>query len=99
MQNLQENFLTICDMEIHMDEHENGKNYKCNSCGETFNIKWRPSKHEKNHKKTDIKIVVTLAIKNPALLKQLAASFFITILPLAETKTVKIFYALSPTRM
>ena len=38
MQNLQENFLKICDMEIHMDKHENGKNYKCNSCGKLFTL-------------------------------------------------------------
>jgi hypothetical protein len=43
--------------------------------------------------------VVTSATKNHALTKQLVASFSMTLLSFAETKTLKIFFAHSPTRM
>ena len=38
-----------------MDEHENGKGFKCNTCEKTFHLKWRLNKHEKNHNENGVK--------------------------------------------
>ena len=46
----EQTFSRNCDLEKHMDEHEEtGKGFKCNTCEKTFYLKWRQNKHEKNH--------------------------------------------------
>ena len=63
----EETFSRNCDLEKHMDEHENGKGFKCNTCEKTFHLKWRLNKHEKNHNENGVKIAVTSLTKNPVL--------------------------------
>ena len=51
----EETFSRNCDLEKHMDEHENGKGFKCNTSEKTFHLKWRLNKHEKNHNENGVK--------------------------------------------
>ena len=49
-------FSRNCDLEIHMDEHETERKYKCNNCEKTFHLQWRRDKHEENHKQTNVTV-------------------------------------------
>ena len=49
-------FSRNCDLEIHMDEHETERKYKCNKCEKTFHLQWRRDKHENIHEEKYVKL-------------------------------------------
>ena len=48
-------FAQTCHLEIHINEHDTEKKYKCSRWGKTFHIEWRRNKHEENHNEMHIK--------------------------------------------
>ena len=48
-------FAQFCHLEIHINEHETEKKYKCSRWGKTFHIEWRRNKHEENHNEMHVK--------------------------------------------
>ena len=42
-------FTRNSDLEKHLEEHKNIKEFKCDKCGKEFFLKWRLSKHEEIH--------------------------------------------------
>ena len=49
-------FSKRCELEVHIQyEHEAAEIFQCEDCDKTFVLKWRLTKHRKNHTSTEIK--------------------------------------------